>query len=707
MKKYLDANLSFEERAEYLRKELTLDEKINFLVNENPEIERLGIPAYDWWNEGLHGLGRSGIATVFPQSIAMGATWDRELMEEVGDAISTEFRAKNNAHRKIGHVDKYVNTNALSPNINIYRDPRWGRGHETYGECPTLTSVMGKAFVDGMQGKGKYLKTACCAKHYAVHSGPEKTRLEYNAQAGEKDMRETYLAAFETLVKEAKVESVMSSYNAVNDTPMSANRRFLTEILRDEWGFKGNVVSDAGAVESVMNYHKKTKTEEETAAACLKAGLDIDLILPRGYYDKLHNALDMGLIEEKDIDRACDRVLASRLRMGMFADDNEYTEIPYDVIGCEKHVALSEKAAEESIILQKNNGILPIDQNKYKNILVVGPNAHNYEVNLGNYSGTPDKMVTIYEGIKSYAKKGNVSWTLGCTVDGTNFASCIWDKEYGFYEAKIMSENADLIIYVGGLNIEIEGENGDASNSDAGGDRLSLELTGAQNRLIERLAGLGKPLIVINIAGGPVALNIAQEKADAVLSGLYLGQKAGTAMAKVLFGEVSPCGKLPYTVPVSADDLPDFSDYSMVGRTYRYMTKTPLYPFGFGLSYTNFEYGNLSVENKRDIKVTFDVKNTGDFDGKEVCQCYISLPDAPCRVPIKDLADFTKTEIRKGETKSVSLTIPKNRISYYDLDGKKQAYKGKVIITIGGSQGDDRSFALGAGNCLVAETEIK
>lgn len=709
MEKYKNTNLSFEERAEALCNELTTDEKAGFLISENPPVERLGIPAYNWWNEGLHGLGRSGIATVFPQSIAMAATWDAELMEEVADTISTEFRAKSNAHFKLGHIDKYVNPSALSPNINIFRDPRWGRGHETYGECPTLTGRMGTAFVKGMQGDGKYIKTACCAKHYAVHSGPENERHTFDVSVSKKDLFETYLPAFKAL-SDAGVISVMSAYNAVKGFPCSCSKYLLTDILRDEFGFKGNVISDGCAVESVMDHHKFTRTAEETAAECLKAGLDIDLTdteICGVYYERIHDALDSGLITEKDLNTACTRVLDARLRLGLFADDNEYTKIPYNVIGCEKHVALSEKVAEESIIMLKNDGILPLNVNKMKHILVVGPNAHDYEVNLGNYSGTPDRMVTVYDGIKEYAKGVKVDWTLGCTVDGSNYSSCEFDKEFGFYEAQIMAEDADAIIYVGGLNATLEGEEGDATNSQAGGDRIGIELPGAQNQIISKLCDLGKPVIVVNIAGGPVALNIAQEKANAVLNGLYLGQEAGTAVARVLFGEVSPCGKMPYTVPASEKDIPDITDYSMVGRTYRYMTKTPLYPFGFGLSYTSFEYNNLSVENTGDIKLTFDVKNTGDFDGKEISQCYISLPDAPCRVPIKDLVDFTKTDIKKGETVSVSLTVPKDRISYYDMDGKKQPYKGKAVISVGGSQGDERSFALGAGKSLVAETEIK
>ncbi len=656
MKDYLDTNLSFKERAKSLLKELTLDEKIGFLISENPPVERLNIPAYNWWNEGLHGLARSGIATVFPQSIAMAATWNTDLLFDVAGVISTEFRAKSNAHVKLGHVDKYVNTNALSPNINIFRDPRWGRGHETYGECPTLTGKMGVAFVKGMQGDDKYLKTACCAKHYAVHSGPEGERGGFDSVVSEKDLYETYLPAFETLVKESNVESVMSAYNSVWQIPCSANKRLLTDILRDEMGFEGVALSDATAVEQVMTSHKYKDTEEEVAASCVLAGLDLDLIIGRGYYDKLHQAVDMGLLSEEDIDRVCERVLTLRLKMGLFAKDCPWTDIPYEVIACEEHKALSEKAAEEAIVLLKNDGILPLDLNKYKNILVTGPNAHNYEVNYGNYFGTSDSMVTIFDGIRNYAKDSKVTYTLGATIDGSPFSSCVEDLEYGFYEAEILAQRSDLIIFVGGLNAEIEGEAGDATNSDAGGDRRSLNLPGVQDKLIEKLSALGKPLIVINIAGGPVSLNIAQEKANAVLQAMYLGERAGNAMAKVLFGDVAPSGKLPYTVPKRAEDLPKFTDYSMVGRTYRYTEKEPLYSFGYGLSYTKFEYSDLKVQKEENIIISFKVKNVGDCEGKEVCQGYISLPDAPCRVPIRDLVDFKKISLRPGEEKEVSLT---------------------------------------------------
>ncbi|MBQ0104727.1 MAG: glycoside hydrolase family 3 C-terminal domain-containing protein [Armatimonadetes bacterium] len=706
MKKYLDTDLSFEERAEALLNELTLEERISFLVSENKEIKRLNIPAYDWWNEGLHGLARSGIATVFPQSIAMAATWNTSLLNEVAQAISTEFRAKNNAHVKLGHVDKYINTNALSPNINIFRDPRWGRGHETYGECPTLTKEMGKAFVKGMQGDGKYLKTACCAKHYAVHSGPEGERQSFNSETSEKDLFETYLPAFEALVKECGVENIMSSYNALDNIPLSANKRMLTDILREKWGFDGTSLSDAGAVEHILNCFKWTETEEETAAKCLKAGLDMDLIINNGYYDKIKEALDQGLIEKSHIDRACKRVLKSRLKMGLFADDNPYTEIPYDVIACDEHKNLSLSAALESAVLLKNDGVLPLKPGQYKNIAVIGPNAHNYEVNLGNYSGTSDSMVTVFEGIRNYAKDSRVRWTLGCPIDGSQFSSCVEDKQYGFYEARIFAEMSDLIIYVGGLNSELEGEAGDASNSEAGGDRLNLELPGQQNAIIDMLCSLGKPVIVINIAGGPVALNNSQEKANAVISGLYLGEKAGEALAKILFGEVSPSGKLPYTVPASVRDLPPFRDYSMVGRTYRYMEKKPLYPFGYGLSYSEFVYSDLKTLKGEDITLSFRVKNTGDYEAKETAMAFISLPDAPCRVPIRDLCDFAKISLMPGETKDMTLTVSKNRISYVDMEGNKQDYKGKIVISVGGSLGDERSIELGKPENLVADIEI-
>lgn len=706
MKKYLDNSLTFEERAKALREELTLEEKIHFLYSENPEIKRLNIPKYDWWNEGLHGLARSGIATVFPQSIAMAATWDRDLMREVADTESNEFRAKYNAHSKMGHVDKYFNTSALSPNINIFRDPRWGRGHETYGECPTLTGEMGKNFVLGMQGSGKYIKTACCAKHYAVHSGPEAIRNSFNATPSEKDLYETYLPAFETLVKEAKVENVMSAYNAVNGVPMSANKRLLTDILRDEMGFNGSTISDACAVEDVYDKHNYVDEKEKVPSVCLKGGLDIDLVLFDNYYALIKDALDKGYLSEDIIDTSCERVLASRLRMGLFAENLEYDNIPYDIIACDDHKELSEKAATESIVMLKNDGILPLNPKDYKHILVVGPNANNYEVNYGNYAGTSDSMVSVLDGIRNYDKNIKVTWTLGTTINGMNYSSCADSYDFGFYEAEIMAENADLIVYVGGLNAELEGENGDATNSQAGGDRLSLELPGYQNQLIDKLASLGKPLIVVNIAGGPVALNNSQEKANAILSGLYLGERAGNAVAKVLFGDFSPCGKLPYTVPYSSDDLPDIKDYSMVGRTYRYMEKEPLYPFGYGLSYTKFKYSDLKVDYSKDINLSFKVKNIGNFKGKEISEAYISLLDAPCRVPIRDLVDFTKIDLDINEEKEVSLSVPSNRLSYVNMDGKKITYKGRILISVGGSQGDNRSQSLGMNENLTFEMNI-
>jgi len=691
MDKYKDKNLSFEERAKDLVSKLTLDEKISQLTHESQAIERLNIPKYNWWNEALHGVARSGVATVFPQAIGLASTWDLNLMSEVANTISDEARAKHHEYLRQGHIDMYTGINFWSPNINIFRDLRWGRGHETYGEDPKLTKEMGIRFVKGLQGNGKYLKAAACAKHFAVHSGPEAGRENFNSEVSNKDLYETYLPAFEALVKEAKVESVMSAYNSVWHKPCSGNEILLEDILRKKWGFKGHVVSDCGAVEHIHQFFKITSCTAESAAMALKAGCDLNC----GYaYANMYKAMKENLIAEEAIDKSCTRLLTTRFKLGMFDDDVEYASIPYEVVDCDKNRDLALKAAKEAVILLKNNGILPL--NNLKTIAVIGPNADEKEVHLGNYNGTPSKCPSVLESIRDFAEpKGiKVLYAKGCTMANELFTPCASDLTFGFSEAKSIAQRSDIIIYVGGLNSRIEGEAGDAFNSDAGGDRTHLNLPGVQDDLIKELCTLGKPVIVINISGGGVALNYAQENADAILQCMYLGEEAGNAIASVLFGEHNPSGRTPYTVPKSIDDLPDFHNYSMENRTYKYTTKEPLYTFGFGLSYTKFSYSNLKAIDKYTLSI--DVKNTGDYAGNEIVQAYISLLDAPCRVPISELIAFDKVLLEKGETKTVILNLDKNTYTYVDMEGNRINYNDKYKISVGGSLGDKRSIELGA-----------
>ena len=620
--------MTFEERARELVSKMTFAEKMAQLKYDAPAIERLGVPAYNWWNEALHGVARTGTATVFPQAIAMAASFNTELMEQVATAISDEVRAKYNGFRKTGETQIYEGLTCWSPNINIFRDPRWGRGHETYGEDTYLTAVMGTAFVKGLQGDGKYRKTDATLKHFAVHSGPEGGRHGFNVNINEKDLNETYLWAFKYCIDNAKPSAVMGAYNAVNGEPCCASKTLLEDILRGEWGFDGYVVSDCGAICDINNHHKVTANEAESAALAVNNGCDLNCGTA---YQWLKTAAALNLIDEETVTKAVERLFTARFRLGMFDDDCEYNNIPYDVIECDKHRELNRQMAQEGIVLLKNNGILPLDRGK--RIAVIGPNADSVKALLGNYNGVPSLYNTLLRGIieESDAK---VTYAMGCDL-------CVQDKALGdkSREAVIAAENSDVVIMCMGLDPSYEGEEGDAYNAEMSGDKPDIELPDLQKRLIEKIVALGKPIIFVNVTGSCINLTYEDENCDAVIQCFYPGAEGGSALADVIFGNVSPSGRLPVTFYKSTDDLPPFEDYSMENRTYKFFKGDVVYPFGHGLTYSDISENWLD-EN------TAEITNCGDYDTSYSVLKYENIPH-------KSLCGIKKIFIKKGQTVKV------------------------------------------------------
>ena len=671
------------ERARGLVAQMTLEEKASQLRYDAPAIPRLGIPAYNWWNEALHGVARAGTATVFPQAIGLAAMFDETTQQEVADVISTEGRAKYNMQRENGDRDIYKGLTFWSPNINIFRDPRWGRGHETYGEDPCLTARLGVAFVRGLQGKGKYLKSAACAKHFAVHSGPEALRHEFDAQVSEKDLRETYLPAFEALVKEAKVEAVMGAYNRTNGEPCCGSKRLLADILRGEWGFEGHVVSDCWAISDFHMHHMVTATAPESAALALKNGCDVNC---GNTYLHLMQAYQEGLVTEEDITAACEHLMATRIRLGMFDTDCEYDSLSLLDIDTDEHDALALRCAQNSMVLLKNDGVLPLSI-EGKTIAVIGPNADSIPALVGNYNGTSSRSVTLLEGIRSAcAGKARVLYSQGCHLYKDRCED-LAQKDDRLAEAIAMARAADVVIACVGLDVTLEGEQGDTGNASASGDKLSLELPESQRNLLAALEKTGTPLVTVVASGS--ALRV--EAGNAIVQAWYPGQAAGTALADLLLGRVSPSGRLPLTFYYSVDDLPAFTDYAMKNRTYRYFEGTPLYPFGFGLSYTTFSYADASFDGSA---VTVSVKNDGSMDADEVVQVYIAPQGSRYAPPHASLCAFKRVHVKAGESVRVTLPLADAAFTVVDETGARVKDTDDFVLTVGGSQGDARSVAL-------------
>ncbi|MBM7582919.1 beta-glucosidase [Caldicoprobacter guelmensis] len=710
---YLDPDQPLEKRVDDLISRLTLEEKVSQMIYASSAIPRLGIPEYNWWNECLHGVARAGIATVFPQAIGMAASFNDKLLYRVACAISDEARAKHHEFVRQGDRGIYKGLTFWSPNINIFRDPRWGRGQETYGEDPYLTGRMGVAFVKGLQGDHpKYLKAIATPKHYAVHSGPEPLRHSFDARVSHKDLRETYLPAFKECVKEGKAESIMGAYNRTNGEPCCASQTLLQKILREEWGFDGYVVSDCGAIHDIHAHHKVTNTPEESAALAVNAGCDLCC---GKEFESLVNAVKQGLISEEIIDKAVKRLFKARFKLGMFDPPERvpYAKIPYEVNDCEEHRRLALEMARESMVLLKNEGgLLPLRKD-LKAIAVIGPNADNKKVLLGNYNGMPSKYVTALEGIRAkVSPQTKVYYAEGC--DLTAAESDYWGEEAtrGFAEALAAAQRADVVIMCLGLSPELEGEEGDAARSTAGGDKTSLDLPGIQEELLKAVCATGKPVVLVLFSGSPVSINWAQDNVPAILQAWYPGEEGGTAIADVLFGDYNPGGRLPVTFVKSVEQLPPFTDYSMKGRTYRYMEDEPLYPFGYGLSYTTFEYSNLKlsaevVEAGQSITISVDVKNTGNMAGDEVVQLYLKDLEASVDVPIHELKGFSRIKLQPGESTTVTFTLTPRQMALIDDDGRCILEPGRFRVMVGGRQPDKRSEALAKTPILVGEFEVR
>lgn len=828
---FRNSALDLDKRVQDLVSRLTTEEKIAQLFNDAPAVERLGIPAYNWWNEALHGVARAGDATVFPQAIGMAATFDEDLMLRIATAISDEGRAKHHDFLAKDVNTIYGGLTYWSPNINIFRDPRWGRGQETYGEDPYLTGRMAVNFVNGLQGDNeRYLKSVATIKHYAVHSGPEKTRHSDDYHPTPKDLQETYLPAFRTVVKETEVASVMCAYNRVSGKPACGSDELLKDILRGEMGFKGYVVSDCGAISDFYDRkaHDVVLAPAEAAAWALKSGTDLECGDSHlNTYVNLQTALREGLVSMADIDLALTRLLRARLQLGMFDDPAHvpFSKIPLSVVASEQHINLSQEAAEKSLVLLKNDGILPLREGV--KVAVIGPNANNFEVLVGNYNGTPTQPVLPLQGILDRAGTDKVIYAAGSVMAGDiykhhqivparnffhydsnkklqqglkadyfrgNFRfdrdrnlnisapralsrvdsqihfqwkvspitqkvddpfAVIWTgvirpektgrynfsgnvvykingeipkasvvleagKIYEFEarysafrwwpinvaleanarltwvdtaqplerEALAAARQADVVIFMGGIDATLEGEEMPVElDGFTSGDRTHIQLPAPQTQLLKKLKALGKPVVLVNFSGSAMGLNWEHDNLNAIVQAFYPGEKAGTAIARLLWGDVNPSGRLPVTFYRGVDDLPAFTDYTMENRTYKYYSGKPLYPFGHGLSYTQFAYAPLTVAKQADgLKITTEVRNSGGLGGDEVAQLYVSLPDAPAPRPIRELKAFQKVKLVPGEKATLEFQLAPEQLQYVDQDGKRQNYRGRAVVTIGSGQ---------------------
>jgi beta-glucosidase len=685
---YKDASQPLDLRVHDLVSRLTLQEKVGLLGYKSIAVLRLGIPAYNWWNEALHGVARAGDATVFPQAIAMSATFNDDLLKQVATVISTEARAKYNlAIAQDRHI-QYMGLTFWTPNINIFRDPRWGRGQETYGEDPFLTARMGTAFVKGMQGDDpKYLKVSATAKHFAVHSGPEASRDSFNAVVDEKDLRETYLYAFHALVTDGKVESVMAAYNRINGVPNSINKMLLTDILRKEWGFTGHVVTDCGALDDVFQTHKTLPNGVEAAAAAIKAGINLDCSTV--LQEDVITAINQKLLTEKEVDQRLFELLRTQFTLGFYDDP---ASVPYHSYGVDSvhnaaHIALARKVAQQGMILLKNyKNILPLKKSDYPSIMIVGPNAAAFDPLVANYGGVSDRVVNFVEGITGAVGPGTrIQYDLGCDYKDTTHFGGIW-----------AASNSSVTIAVMGLSPVLEGEAGDAFLSNNGGDKKDLSLPASELAYMKQLrAQVKTPIIAVITAGSDINIDAIAPYADAIIMAWYPGEQGGNALADILFGKVSPSGHLPLTFYKSLNNVPAYTDYNMKGHTYRYYNGPVQYPFGFGLSYTTFNYEladglRKSYKTTDTLSASVKIQNTGAMDGDEVLQAYIEYP-AIDRMPYKELKFFKRVSITKGDLQSVNIRIPVKELQKWDMATHKwKVYPGSYKLIVGSNSKDEK-----------------
>lgn len=703
------------ERAEKLVSEMTYEEIISQLLYNSPAIERLNIKEHNWWNEALHGVARAGTATVFPQSIGLAATFNPKLIGKVASAISSEGRAKYNQSVKYGDFDIYKGLTYWSPNINIFRDGRWGRGQETFGEDPHLTATLGCEFIKGLQGgddflnaetpidgnkalnhNGKpsngnetFLKAGACAKHFAVHSGPEKNRHSFNAIASKKDLFETYLPAFEWAVKKAGVIGVMGAYNRTNGEPCCANTELMEKILLDDWGFKGYYVSDCGAIQDIYQNHKYKDTAAEAAAISLKRGCNLNC---GKTYESLIEAYEEDLITDEDLQNAAVKLFTVRHLLGEFEEKRPYSDVSYDVLDCDEHKQLNLKSSEETFVLLKNSNFLPLQSDKKLKIAIVGPNANNKIALEGNYNGHASHYTTPADGIRDTFKNAKITVEAGSHL--MNEKKNSWSGFENMHSSGVAAAaNSDITFLCLGLDRTIEGEEDGAKLV---GDRPSFYLPKTQQDLAEKICDVCENVVVIVLCGSPVDLGEkVRNHAKAIIHGWYPGAEGGKALANIITGAATPCGRLPITFPYGDTVLPDFEDYSMQGRTYRYATEKPLYPFGFGLGYTKFEFSDATfTENENGINVKINVKNIGSIDAKAPVQIYASVKDSRCTTPIYQLCAFDKVSIGANETVTAELFIDSYWLSAVTDEGERVYPDSEIILYIGDRQPDERSTEL-------------
>ena len=688
----------YRERAAALVAKMTLEEKVSQTLYNAPAIERLGISAYNWWNEALHGVARAGTATVFPQAIGVAASFDEELVGKMAEVIATEARAKYNVQKKAENRDIYKGLTFWSPNVNIFRDPRWGRGQETYGEDPYLSGRLGVRFVKGLQEeKEGFIKAAACAKHFAVHSGPEKQRHSFDARVSRQDLYETYLPAFKACVQEAGVEAVMGAYNRTNGEPCCGSKTLLIDILRKEWGFEGHVVSDCWAINDFHAHHKITKTPLESAAMAMNNGCDVNCGC---MFPNLWDAVKGGYVEEARLDEAVTNLMECRMKLGMFEEEGT---VPFDVIGYEQvdtaeNKSLNLEISRKSLVLLKNqDNLLPLDLTGIKSIGVIGPNADSRKALVGNYEGTASRYVTVLEGIEDYVgERARVYYSEGCHLYQDRTSNLAQENDR-MSEVKAVCSVSDVIVAVLGLDSSVEGEEGDTGNEFASGDKLDLKFPGLQSEILRAAYESGKPVILVSMTGSAMELDWEDSHIPAIIQAWYPGAAGGRAVAELIFGAYSPEGKLPVTFYRTTQELPDFTDYAMKDRTYRYMKQEALYPFGFGLSYTSFEMKGTEADSDRvtakgEVTIRTSIKNTGVMESGETIQVYVkALREG---TPNAQLKGLKKVHLQPGEEKQVEITLRSQAFGLYNVEGEFLVEKGEYAVYVGMQQPDARSATL-------------
>ncbi len=688
----------YRERAAALVAKMTLEEKVSQTLYNAPAIERLGISAYNWWNEALHGVARAGTATVFPQAIGVAASFDEELVGKMAEVIATEARAKYNVQKKAEDRDIYKGLTFWSPNVNIFRDPRWGRGQETYGEDPYLSGRLGVRFVKGLQEeKEGFIKAAACAKHFAVHSGPEKQRHSFDARVSRQDLYETYLPAFKACVQEAGVEAVMGAYNRTNGEPCCGSKTLLIDILRKEWGFEGHVVSDCWAINDFHAHHKITKTPLESAAMAMNNGCDVNCGC---MFPNLWDAVKGGYVEEARLDEAVTNLMECRMKLGMFEEEGT---VPFDVIGYEQvdtaeNKSLNLEISRKSLVLLKNqDNLLPLDLTGIKSIGVIGPNADSRKALVGNYEGTASRYVTVLEGIEDYVgERARVYYSEGCHLYQDRTSNLAQENDR-MSEVKAVCSVSDVIVAVLGLDSSVEGEEGDTGNEFASGDKLDLKFPGLQSEILRAAYESGKPVILVSMTGSAMELDWEDSHIPAIIQAWYPGAAGGRAVAELIFGAYSPEGKLPVTFYRTTQELPDFTDYAMKDRTYRYMKQEALYPFGFGLSYTSFEMKGTEADSDRvtakgEVTIRTSIKNTGVMESGETIQVYVkALREG---TPNAQLKGLKKVHLQPGEEKQVEITLKSQAFGLYNVEGEFLVEKGEYAVYVGMQQPDARSATL-------------